>query len=174
MKKRTIPYGYCMENGILLAHPTESETVQRIFRLRLEGWGVCAIGQQLFQEQVPFFDENRNNAVKKVSAILYKGIYCGAKNHPPLVDRQTFAAVQALKTPLPCVLAKSAAAASNPTRPPQPTAWEMHPTEHIAQLEETIRQCLQQPVTDVSAVRTMILQLAADKYNCIIPKETTV
>lgn len=67
MNKRMIPYGYRMENGILRTDAEESEVIRRIFRMRLEGTGVYAIGKTLYEEQLPFFSDSRDKTIKKVS-----------------------------------------------------------------------------------------------------------
>lgn len=170
MPKRTIPYGYRIENGVLTADTNECVVVRRIFQMRLDGWGVSAIGQQLFREQLPFFADDRNNAVKKVSAILYKGIYCGEKNYPPLVDQAAFRAVQEKKQTLPCVRQKSLAAAKDRPPIPVPDQWTYLPSLTVEQLEQDIRQCFQEPIRDIAAVRRMIFRLAAEKYRCVLPK----
>lgn len=173
MERRTIPYGYRMVNGLLQTEPHESAVIERIFRLRLNGEGVCRIGSQLYKEHLPFFDEDRYKSIKKVSAILYKVIYCGQKDYPAIIAPSVFAAVQELKQPLPCVTAKS----TPPSVPAVPsadddTAWTLIRSEAVCTAEETIRQQLQQPVEDIPALQKAILQLASEKYDCITLKET--
>lgn len=90
MNTRLIPYGYKMENGVLLVNEEEAEQVRRIFAMRISGTGVYAIGKMLYEEQIPFFTDTRDKAIKKASAILYKPIYTGAKGYPAIVDKETF------------------------------------------------------------------------------------
>ena len=89
MNTRLIPYGYKMENGVLLVNKEESKQVRRIFEMRINGTGVYAIGKTLYEEQIPFFSDTRDKAIKKASAILYKPIYTGAKGYPAIVDKET-------------------------------------------------------------------------------------
>ena len=80
MSTRNLPYGYTMEMGIIKADETEAKYVRMIFDLRMDGMGVYAIGKMLYDNKIPFFDDTRDKAIKKASAILYKPIYAGDKN----------------------------------------------------------------------------------------------
>ena len=97
MNTRLIPYGYKMENGVLLVNEEEAEQVRRIFEMRVNDMGVYAIGKMLYEEQIPFFSDTRDKAIKKASAILYKPIYTGAKGYPAIIDKDTFDKVQTMK-----------------------------------------------------------------------------
>ena len=52
MNTRLIPYGYKMENGVLLVNEEEAEQVRRIFEMRVNDMGVYAIGKTLYEEQI--------------------------------------------------------------------------------------------------------------------------
>ena len=65
MNTRIIPYGYKMEKGVLLINKDEAEQVRRIFKMRINGTGVYAIGKMLFEEQISFFADTRDKAIKK-------------------------------------------------------------------------------------------------------------
>ena len=161
MNTRLIPYGYKMENGVLLVNEEEAEQVKRIFEMRVNGAGIYAIGKMLYEEQIPFFTDTRDKAIKKASAILYKPIYTGAKGYPAIVDKETFDKVQAMK----------------------PQAFRKPKNEEVAEIEteeyqfianeetETMRAKIEQMITDRTvdgtAVREMIFALAAQNYSCI-------
>ena len=165
MNTRLIPYGYKMENGVLLVNEEEAEQVKKIFEMRVNGMGVYAIGKMLYEEQIPFFSDTRDKAVKKASAILYKPIYTGAKGYPAIVDKDTFDKVQAMK----------------------PQAFRKPKNEEVAEIEteeyqfianeetEKTRAKIEQMITDRTvdgtAVREMIFALAAQNYSCIRRKE---
>ena len=165
MNKRLIPYGYKMENGVLLVNDEEAEQVRRIFEMRVNDMGVYAIGKMLYEEQIPFFTDTRDKAIKKASAILYKPIYTGAKGYPAIVDKDTFDKVQAMK----------------PQAFRKPKNEETAKTENeeyvfIANEEtETMRAKIEQMITDRTvdgtAVRELIFALAAQNYSCIHRKE---
>ena len=165
MNTRLIPYGYKMENGVLLVNDEEAEQVRRIFEMRVNDMGVYAIGKMLYEEQIPFFTDTRDKAIKKASAILYKPIYTGAKGYPAIVDKDTFDKVQAMK----------------PQAFRKPKNEETAKTENeeyvfIANEEtETMRAKIEQMITDRTvdgtAVREMIFALAAQNYSCIRRKD---
>ena len=165
MNTRLIPYGYKMENGVLLVNEEEAEQIQRIFEMRVHGTGVYAIGKMLYEEQIPFFSDTRDKAVKKASAILYKPIYTGAKGYPAIVNKETFDKIQKMK----------------PQAFRKPKNEETAKTENeeyvfIANEEtETMRAKIEQMITDRTvdgtAVRELIFALAAQNYSCIRRKE---
>ena len=165
MNTRLIPYGYKMENGVLLVNDEEAEQVRRIFEMRVNDMGVYAIGKMLYEKQIPFFSDTRDKAIKKASAILYKQIYTGAKGYPAIVDKETFDKVQAMK----------------------PQAFRKPKNEEVAEIEteeyqfianeetETMRAKIEQMITDRTvdgtAVRELIFALAAQNYSCIRRKD---
>ena len=165
MNTRLIPYGYKMENGVLLVNEEEAEQVRRIFEMRVNDMGVYAIGKMLYEKQIPFFSDTRDKAIKKASAILYKQIYTGAKGYPAIVDKETFDKVQAMK----------------PQAFRKPKNEETAKTENeeyvfIANEEtETMRAKIEQMITDRTvdgtAVRELIFALAAQNYSCIRRKD---
>ena len=165
MNTRLIPYGYKMENGVLLVNEEEAEQVRRIFEMRVNDMGVYAIGKMLYEEQIPFFTDTRDKAIKKASAILYKPIYTGAKGYPAIVDKETFDKVQTMK----------------PQAFRKPKDEETAKTENeeyvfIANEEtETMRAKIEQMITDRTvdgtAVRELIFALAAQNYSCIRRKD---
>ena len=165
MNTRLIPYGYKMENGVLLVNDEEAVQIRRIFEMRISGTGVYAIGKILYEEQIPFFTDTRDKAVKKASAILYKPIYTGAKGYPAIVNKETFDKIQKMK----------------PQAFRKPKNEETAKTENeeyvfIANEEtETMRAKIEQMITDRTidgtAVREMIFALAAQNYSCIRRKD---
>ena len=165
MNTRLIPYGYKMENGVLLVNEEEAEQVRRIFEMRVNDMGVYAIGKMLYEEQIPFFSDTRDKAIKKASAILYKPIYTGANGYPAIVDKETFDKVQTMK----------------PQAFRKPKNEETAKTENeeyvfIANEEtETMRAKIEQMITDRTvdgtAVRELIFALAAQNYSCIRRKD---
>ena len=165
MNTRLIPYGYKMENGVLLVNEEEAEQVRRIFEMRVNDMGVYAIGKMLYEEQIPFFTDTRDKAIKKASAILYKPIYTGAKGYPAIVDKETFDKVQIMKPQ-----------AFRKPKNEETDELENEEYEFIAKEEtETMRAKIEQMITDRTvdgtAVRELIFALAAQNYSCIRRKD---
>ena len=66
---RVIPFGYAVENGRHIPHPSESQIVRRVFADYLGGGSLLRIAQTLTAEKVEFlpgrFDWNKNR-VKRI------------------------------------------------------------------------------------------------------------
>ena len=165
MNTRLIPYGYKMENGVLLVNDEEAEQVRRIFEMRVNDMGVYAIGKMLYEEQIPFFSDTRDKAIKKASAILYKPIYTGAKGYPAIVDKDTFDKVQAMK---PQAFRKPK---NEETAKTENEEYVFIANEETETMRAKIEQMITERTVDGTAVREMIFALAAQNYSCIRRKD---
>ena len=165
MNTRLIPYGYKMENGVLLVNDEEAEQVRRIFEMRVNDMGVYAIGKMLYEEQIPFFSDTRDKAIKKASAILYKQIYTGAKGYPAIVDKETFDKVQAMK---PQAFRKPK---NEETAKTENEEYVFIANEETETMRAKIEQMITERTVDGTAVREMIFALAAQNYSCIRRKD---
>ena len=165
MNTRLIPYGYKMENGVLLVNEEEAEQVKRIFEMRVNGAGVYAIGKMLYEEQIPFFSDTRDKAIKKASAILYKPIYTGAKGYPAIIDKDTFDKVQTMK-PQAFRKPKNEEVAEFETE-----EYQFIANEETEKTRAKIEQMITDRTVDGTAVREMIFALAAQNYSCIRRKD---
>ena len=165
MNTRLIPYGYKMENGVLLVNDEEAEQVRRIFEMRVNDMGVYAIGKMLYEEQIPFFTDTRDKAIKKASAILYKPIYTGAKGYPAIVDKDTFDKVQAMK---PQAFRKPK---NEETAKTENEEYVFIANEETETMRAKIEQMITERTVDGTAVREMIFALAAQNYSCIRRKD---
>lgn len=47
MKNRTLPYGYCCKDGVIVIEPQESKVLKRIFAAYLDGSSMLTIAEQL-------------------------------------------------------------------------------------------------------------------------------
>ena len=165
MNTRLIPYGYKMENGVLLVNDEEAVQIRRIFEMRVNDMGVYAIGKMLYEEQIPFFTDTRDKAIKKASAILYKPIYTGAKGYPAIVDKDTFDKVQAMK---PQAFRKPK---DEETAKTENEEYEYIASEETESMRAKIEQMITDRTVDGTAVREMIFALAAQNYSCIRRKD---
>ena len=165
MNTRLIPYGYKMENGVLLVNEEEAEQVRRIFEMRVNDMGVYAIGKMLYEKQIPFFSDTRDKAIKKASAILYKPIYTGAKGYPAIVDKDTFDKVQAMK---PQAFRKPK---NEETAKTENEEYVFIANEETETMRAKIEQMITERTVDGTAVREMIFALAAQNYSCIRRKD---
>lgn len=167
MSTRNFPYGYKMEQGIITVDEAEAKYVRMIFKLRADGMGVYAIGKMLYDERIPFFDDTRDKAIKKASAILYKPIYTGDKKYPSIIDKEIFIKVQEMKP-----------AAFRKEKPDKKTdisneneEYELIRCDEIEEMKTTIEKMIENHSADSADVKEAILQFAAKKYSCIKRKE---
>ena len=68
-KQRTIPFGYRMEMGKIVCHPTEAETVKQIFAQYLLGNSMQQIAQRLTEMGTCYHSdvtEWNKNMVKRI------------------------------------------------------------------------------------------------------------
>ena len=165
MNTRLIPYGYKMENGVLLVNDEEAVQIRRIFEMRVNDMGVYAIGKMLYEEQIPFFTDTRDKAIKKASAILYKQIYTGAKGYPAIVDKETFDKVQAMK---PQAFRKPK---NEETAKTENEEYVFIANEETETMRAKIEQMITERTVDGTAVRALIFALAAQNYSCIRRKD---
>ena len=94
MTNRKILYGYQIQRGELAIVPQEAETVQRITTLYLAGASYQKIGASLNADGIPFSSEATLWNKHKVKGLLENPRYTGADGYPPILDRDTFRAVQ--------------------------------------------------------------------------------
>lgn len=116
-------YGYEVRNGVFTIVPEEAEVVRRIFRMYLEGMGSVRIMKALIEENIPAPEGGLWNA-SVIMMMLRNEKYAGdlllqkfftnnhiekkqcfnrgelpqyfvAEDHEPIIDRETFDAVQA-------------------------------------------------------------------------------
>lgn len=167
MTTRNFPYGYIMEQGIIKVDEAEAKYVRMIFKLRRDGTGVYAIGKMLYERHIPFFDDTRDKAIKKVSAILYKPIYAGDKKYPPIVEKELFDKVQKMKS-----------AAFRKQKPDkkmdisnQNAEYELNFCQEVEDIKKNIEQMIENHSADSKTVKEAILEFAVKKYSCIKRKE---
>ena len=85
MKLRTTPYGYAIENGMTVRHPTESQIVRHVFKEYLGGASFLKIAQTLTTKKAEFlpgrFDWNKN----RVKRIIEDERYLGNDTYPNII-----------------------------------------------------------------------------------------
>ncbi len=166
---RAVLYGYRMVNGVIQIEPSEAAVVRKIYADRLSGFGVYAIGKGLYEQRVPYFNIERDKAIKKASAILYKDVYCGNKGYPAIVNKSDFDKAAAMRAE---PVRKSNQPQEKDVYTPITTLKTVYePTAEISAHAEQIEAELETPTQDSTAIREMILKLAAMKYDCIRTEE---
>lgn len=90
MANRMISYGYGIENGKIIAIPSEVEIIKQIFAEYLNGKILKEIADDLTERKVVFYegksDWNKNTVVR----IIQNGKYIGENGYPAIIDVSTF------------------------------------------------------------------------------------
>ena len=86
MKNRTLPYGYCCENGEIVLQPQESKILARIYKEYASGESLANIAKRLNSEEVEYiagviawnkgrlkrlFEDKRYLGTEKYPSIIY-------------------------------------------------------------------------------------------------------
>lgn len=100
MKIRSIPFGYRMELGEIVAHPEEAAVLRQIFALYIDGLGYKAIVKKLNTSSICYHPDATWNQ-HMVKRILENRSYLGENNYPALISPSDFDAVAAQKAKIP-------------------------------------------------------------------------
>lgn len=92
MASKKTPYGYILAEGRIAVDIDEAEIIRRIFDEKANGLSGSKIGSSLFDEQIPYFSEDKKKSIDKVYGILRDGRYCGADGYPAIISEDIFGA----------------------------------------------------------------------------------
>ena len=70
MASKKTPYGYILAEGKIAVDVEEADIIRRIFDERANGLSGSKIGAALFDEQIPYFSEDKKKAI-----LLYRMRY---------------------------------------------------------------------------------------------------
>lgn len=90
MKIRNIPFGYTMENGKILCHPTESQAVQDIFSDYLDGQSLLRIAKNLNERQVEYLPGTTGWNKARLKRIIEDKRYIGNASYPPIIEQSIY------------------------------------------------------------------------------------
>ena len=90
MKNRSIPFGYCYQNGILAVHPLESQTVRTVFSAYLSGEPLSKIAAHLTAKLVEYLPGCWHWDKARVKRILDNTKYIGNGEYPPIIKEKDF------------------------------------------------------------------------------------
>lgn len=97
MKIRNIPFGYTMENGKIIFHPTESQAVQDIFSDYLDGQSLLKIAKSLNEQQVEYLPEVAGWNKARLKRIIEDKRYIGSDGYPPIIEQGVYDKAQAVR-----------------------------------------------------------------------------
>lgn len=97
MKTRNIPFGYRMENGKIIFHPTESQAVQDIFSDYLDGQSLLKIAQRLNERQVEYLPGTTGWNKARLKRIIEDKRYIGSDGYPSIIEPSIYEKAQAVR-----------------------------------------------------------------------------
>ena len=90
MRNRSIPFGYCYQNGTLAVHPQESQTVRAVFAAYLSGEPLSKIAARLTAKLVEYLPGCCQWNKARVKRILDNAKYTGEGDFPQLITEKQF------------------------------------------------------------------------------------
>ena len=90
MRNRSIPFGYQYQNGVLAAHPQESQTVQAVFTAYLSGEPLSKIAGHLTTKLVEYLPGRWQWDKARVKRLLDNSKYTGVGDFPPIIKERDF------------------------------------------------------------------------------------
>lgn len=90
MRNRSIPFGYCYQNGVLAVHPQESQTVQDVFAAYLGGETLSKIAVHLTAKLVEYLPGHWQWDKARVKRLLDNSKYIGNGGYPPIIKERDF------------------------------------------------------------------------------------
>ena len=90
MRNRSIPFGYCYQNGVLAVHPQESQNVQAVFTAYLSGEPLSRIAAHLTAKLVEYLPGRWQWDKARVKRLLDNDKYIGNGEFPPIIKERDF------------------------------------------------------------------------------------
>lgn len=90
MKNRRFPYGYEMQNGLIVICLKEAYTVKQIFSQYLNGENLKNIAERLTENQIEFLPGEYNWNKSRIKRMIEDKRYIGGDNYPAIIDKDTF------------------------------------------------------------------------------------
>lgn len=90
MKNRRFPYGYEMQNSLIVICLKEVDTVKQIFSQYLNGENLTNIAERLTENQIEFLPGEYNWNKSRIKRMIEDKRYIGGDNYPAIIDKDTF------------------------------------------------------------------------------------
>lgn len=97
MKNRTLPYGYCCENGVIAVQPQESDVLKQIYAAYLNGQSLLTIAEKLNQDGTEYMPKVIAWNKGRIKRLIEDKRYLGTDIFPSLIAKETFVAAQKVK-----------------------------------------------------------------------------
>lgn len=89
-KNRTIPFGYCMNNGEITVDFTESKAVIEIFEKYLNGSSLMQIARLMESEKIRYTADSDHWNKNMIKRIIENKKYLGSDKYPQIISEKLF------------------------------------------------------------------------------------
>ena len=96
-KNRSIPFGYTMENGVILANEIEADAVQFIFNEYANGLSLSKLADLMEKQNIPYHHSSLQWNRNMIKRILENDKYCGTDEYPFIVSSELFESANSKK-----------------------------------------------------------------------------
>lgn len=90
MKNRRVPYGYEMQNGLIVICLKEADTVKQIFSQYLNGKNLKNIAERLTENQIEFLPGEYGWNKSRIKRMIEDERYIGDNTYPAIIDKDIF------------------------------------------------------------------------------------
>lgn len=90
MKNRRFPYGYEMQNGLIVICLKEADTVKQIFSQYLNGKNLKNIAERLTENQIEFLPSEYSWNKSRIKRMIEDERYIGDDTYPAIIDKDIF------------------------------------------------------------------------------------
>ena len=189
MGYRKQPFGYQMDNGETVIHPEEADIVKNIFRNYLAGMSFATIAEKLNGQNIQYYPCKPWNK-NMLARLLEDDRYIGSGVYPAIIGKETLTAAAALRgektTPYETTAVQKALrrlCGHKPSKSSEdqilqimnhlikdPTLiscpmMEKREASEAAALQDKLDELLEQQPVDEYAAKSLILSLAAIRYD---------
>lgn len=96
-KNRSIPFGYKVENGIIIADKSETDAVQIIFNEYATGLSLSKLAQLMTNRKIPYHNNSSLWNKNMIKRILENEKHCGIGEYESIVSSELFKLVNSKK-----------------------------------------------------------------------------
>lgn len=97
MKNRTLPYGYCCKDGVIVIEPQESKVLKRIYAAYLDGSSMLTIAEQLNREKIEYRDGVTGWNKGRLKHLIDNPRYLGTEVYPQIIEQAAYEEIQRTK-----------------------------------------------------------------------------
>ena len=159
LKNRSIPFGYCVVNGINALNAAEAEAVRKIFSDYINGKSLKAIAAEM---KIPYNIGKEIWNKNMVYRIIENRTYIGENGYPSIISTEDFEQAALIKAER-----NTYSKPAPKDEPPQVEIFmtEYKPTEKIQRMNNEINRLLDSE--DKEKVEELIIKCAQLKYAAI-------